>query len=53
MAGIKPIKTEQSQISGIDTGFRKLKANQGDILKHLREQFEQIKNIPTNEHQAP
>lgn len=28
MPGIKNIKTEQSQVSGIETGFKKLKGNQ-------------------------
>lgn len=37
MPDIKPIKTEQSQVSGIDSGFKKIKATQGDLLKQLRD----------------
>lgn len=48
MQGIKNIKTEQSQVSGIETGFKKLKGNKVEILKELRNEFDAIRNIPIN-----
>ena len=36
--------TEYSQVSAIETGFKKLKTNQIEILKELKKQYEVLKN---------